>query len=287
MISSILMSKYKMFLDDSMTTPVRINDVTPSTFQLVLEWVILNNLLCLGKIVLMTTVLYLALTERIFFKYLWFIITRFVHLNEIVSPVTTVDEVIDLAIAAKKYEVNFLDQKCALLLEPFVTVSNVWNILDCLLYRGLRKTAEACIDVIVFWAAVFFLALIVCFDSRPFPTLHQTASTIHQLWKCQSRPSSLLSSNNILMSNLKRTLSISASIGPPKTQALRKFPLCDIVFYFKFRLFVPAEVQSSGKFNFSNWCTFNSETAPWRTGTQQVADLAPIFFVDTRDDYIV
>lgn len=78
------------------------------------------------------------------------------HLNEIVSPVTTVDEVIDLAIAAKKYEVNFLDHKCALLLEPFVTVSNVWNILDCLLYRGLRKTAEACIDVIVFWDAVFF-----------------------------------------------------------------------------------------------------------------------------------
>jgi hypothetical protein len=61
--------------------------------------------------------------------------------------VNSAGEAIDLAIAAKTLEVNFLEEKCAILLEPFVTVSNVWTILDNLISRGLKITAQACLNV--------------------------------------------------------------------------------------------------------------------------------------------
>lgn len=70
------------------------------------------------------------------------------HLNEVVSHVRSGGDAIDLAIAAKNLGVNFLDQESAILLEPFVTVSNVWNILECLISRGLKTAALACSDVI-------------------------------------------------------------------------------------------------------------------------------------------
>jgi hypothetical protein len=71
-----------------------------------------------------------------------------VHLNKIVSQVKAPGDAIDLAVAANMLEVNFLDKECAILIEPFVNVSNVWIILESLISRGLETTAQACIDVI-------------------------------------------------------------------------------------------------------------------------------------------
>lgn len=137
LISCFVMRNWKELLDKSMKNPVRIYDVTPQTFQLVLEWVLLK-------------VLKNVTQNLIIFCF----IDRFVHLNEIVSLVNTLDEAIDLAIAAKKLEVNFLDKECAILLEPFVTVSNVWTILDSLISRGLETTAQACSHVNMIYCSI-------------------------------------------------------------------------------------------------------------------------------------
>jgi hypothetical protein len=82
-----------------------------------------------------------------------------VHLNEIVSQVRTGGDAIDLAIAAKYLGVNYLEQESAVLLEPFVTVLNVWDILEYLISGGLKTAAQACSDVICHFLQLLFLFL--------------------------------------------------------------------------------------------------------------------------------
>lgn len=108
--------------------PIRIDSVEPEIFQLIVEYV--------------TTQLYHFTSRRelIFWKF------RFVHLTELITPVSCEDAV-SLAIAADQLLIDSLRQYSISLIQEKINPSNIWPSLDRILAFNLDDVAFACSSV--------------------------------------------------------------------------------------------------------------------------------------------
>jgi hypothetical protein len=98
----------------------------------------------------------ILLLQGCFFKF------RFVHLTELITPVSC-EEAVNLAIAADQFIIDSLREYSISLIREKINPSNIWTSLDTLLAHNLEDVAEACS-----WVISYVHTLPICF--QPFYT---------------------------------------------------------------------------------------------------------------------
>jgi hypothetical protein len=75
-----------------------------------------------------------------------FVQSRFVHMTELITPVSC-EEAVSLAIAADQFIIDSLGEYSISLIREKINPSNIWTSLDTILAHNLEDVASACSSV--------------------------------------------------------------------------------------------------------------------------------------------